>query len=429
MTTDYALRIAPPVVAPPPVINAPAGAVVVAADAGAVSVATFVLESGEGTFASVTQGDLRTGGGDEAAVTLERPATEAFASDNLTLSLTLTATGEGGSDTATIRFVSAPLAINNGGETFTMTFASADAVANAEVLAGGASGLAIWHFNEIETYKLSGADSASFDVDGVTGEVEIGNDALAADTTYNFDLQLSGGEGDDEVIATRAIQVIVDASPLAVAAAAAFVREIAEADFNWFAARNAENPANDWDDDGVLNPYDWTPTSVTVTMADGAEVEVEVNLNMSDADGSVGNPWPIYNVWQLQAIDGIRFSQSGGVASSNFALFGDKAARLGANYRLAANIDAGPTRSWSGGGFRPIGRVTGLTTPSGGDFFQGALNGGGYEIRGISINFPNDDHVGLFSGIGADGSVVSLQLMDLSVIGGHGATGGGDRRF
>ena len=80
-------------VAPPPVINAPAGAVVVAADAGAASVTTFVLESGEGTFASVTQGNLRTGGGDEAAVTLAAVAVAAFASDNLTLSLTLTATG------------------------------------------------------------------------------------------------------------------------------------------------------------------------------------------------------------------------------------------------------------------------------------------------------------------------------------------------
>ena len=58
--------------APPPVINAPAGAVVVAADAGAVSVTTFVLESGEGTFGAVAVGNLRTGGGDEAAVTLDR---------------------------------------------------------------------------------------------------------------------------------------------------------------------------------------------------------------------------------------------------------------------------------------------------------------------------------------------------------------------
>ena len=43
---------------------------VVAADAGAVSVTTFVLESGVGTFGAVAGGDLRTGGGDEAAVTL-----------------------------------------------------------------------------------------------------------------------------------------------------------------------------------------------------------------------------------------------------------------------------------------------------------------------------------------------------------------------
>ena len=100
-----------------------------------------------------------------------------------------------------------------------------------------------------------------------------------------------------------------------------FAEEIAAGDFNWFAARNS-NPAHDWDDDGIANPYDWTPTSITI-MVDGAEVEVGVNLTVHGVD-----PWPIYNVWQLQAIDGLSVSDAG-VTTAGFELFGDDADSFG----------------------------------------------------------------------------------------------------
>ena len=208
-------------------INAPAGAVVVAADAGAVSVTTFVLESGEGTFASVTQGNLRTGGGDEAAVTLAAAATEAFASDNLTLSLTLTATGEGGSDTATIRFISAPRARSKE-DSFNKDLDYSAAIAGAEILAVGDSELSIWHFDDAgETYALAvGADSAAFEL---SGDKVLVADAQLSSKTYSFTLQLSGGESGNEVIATREIRVIVGSPPPVINAPAGAVVVAADA--------------------------------------------------------------------------------------------------------------------------------------------------------------------------------------------------------
>ena len=54
---------------------------------------------------------------------------------------------------------------------------------------------------------------------------------------------------------------------------------------------------HDSDGDGVLNAYDVTPLG-----------EDRVNLFAGGngfADGSPARPFPIYNVWQLQAIDGV----------------------------------------------------------------------------------------------------------------------------
>ena len=414
LTTDYALRItltestlprADPlmIVAPEPQPR------VVAANASAgVTILTVSTSGGTNpTFADAENDNLKaSGGGDTALVSLTQDAAVAFASDNLTLSLPLTANADGNeSATATIRFISAPRAIDNNAA-FSKTFSSADAVANTEVLAGGESGLAIWHFNGNETYTLSGADFASFDVDDGTGEVMIGNNALAADTTYNFDLQLIGGESGAEVTATRAMQVIVAAAPVVdppdppsgpIASRAAFVAAIERGDFNWFSAATDMivivdgGTSLDWDDDEIENPYDWTPLP-------------GVTLTTGNEDGSADNRWPIYNVWQLQAIDGMSVSRDGDKSSSD-AFFG--ANRLSLHYRLAANIDAMPTRKWKNSGnltvgFDPIG-----------DTFAGSFDGEGREIRGLYMNL--NGNAGLFHGIGADATVSRLGLPDVEI--------------
>ena len=133
-----------------------------------------------------------------------------------------------------------------------------------------------------------------------------------------------------------------------------FVRMIEAGDFDWFAAGLAVAGGNpgDWDNDGTQNRYDWTPTSIRVG---GVLTQVDLLLGEERNRGTATNPYPIYNVWQLQAIDGIRVD-AGVPTDDDFRLFGSTVARLGSHYRLAVNIDATPTRNWQTIGFNPIGQ-------------------------------------------------------------------------
>ena len=407
------------VISDAPVINAPAGPMVVPTDAGEnVLVATIPL-LGMGAIAATTNGDLQTGGGDdEALVTLTRAAADAFSSDNLILSLVLRASGPDGSDTATIRFVSTPRAIDK--EELLLSVFLIEATVGAEILAGGASQLSIWHNGDgdSEVYSLEQA-GANFGFDPATGLVTAA--VSLAEDVYPITLHLNDG---DDLRATRVLRVSVFENPER-AALRIFLEEIEAGDFDWFAARNAENPAYDWDGDDIANPYDWTPTSVTV-MVNGAQVAVEVNLTLDGVD-----PWPVYNIWQLQAIDGVvpaettaRFSSDADAVSASQTagenLYGDSSsARRGATYLLANNIDATPTRNWDGArGFNPIGNDG--NTP-----FYGAFDGGGNVVRGLHIDRADLDNVGLFAQLSRPGPanppprVVNLGLDDVRIRGGN----------
>ena len=322
----------------------------------------------------------------------------------MTLSLPLTANADGNeSATATIRFVSAPRAINNP-ITFVKELAYSEAVANAEILASGASGLSLWHHNAGFAYMLVGADSEDF-VEDTGGKIAIGNNRLEGDRRYEFRLELRGG-----VTATLSIQVNVAAEPVVpIASRAAFVEAIEEGDFNWFSAKTdmitivEGGTTLDWDNDGIANPYDWTPLP-------------GVTLTLGGADGSASKPWPIYNVWQLQAIDGLSVSHDGTDRVKQFTLFGgDSDARLGAQYRLAVDIDATPTRVWGNAGFNPIGGSSGTS-----NVFNGFFDGGGYAVRGLFINRPTGKNIGLFSRIIKSGelAVSNLGVEEANISGG-----------
>ena len=162
-----------------------------------------------------------------------------------------------------------------------------------------------------------------------------------------------------------------------------FVAEIARGDFNWFSNDDSKKfggTSLDWDNDGIDNPYDWTPTSVAIN---GVTVEVNLTSRFTGEGGTAENPWPIYNVWQLQAIDGVSVSHTGETGTSD--IFGG--GRLAAQYRLALDIDATPTKQWdSEAGFDPIG------------VFTGFLDGGGYAVRDLFIN-RSGGQIGLFANI------------------------------
>ena len=107
--------------------------VVVAADASMGVMVVTVSASG-GTnpmFDAANNDDLTVSEGDAATIILARDAALAFTLNNLTLSLTLTAETDDAIETATatIRFVSAPLAINNPNP-FVKELAYSEAVAN-----------------------------------------------------------------------------------------------------------------------------------------------------------------------------------------------------------------------------------------------------------------------------------------------------------
>ena len=359
------------------------------------AVLTLSLSGGANArFSSGTSNNFdNTGLGETTTVSLTRAAVAAFNSDGITLDYVVKALADGEAATITARFVSAPLVISP--EPRATVLLAANATNGDEVLAAGDSGLVILHNGGgALTYSLQGGDSALFNVNAANGRIGV-EAASLPQGLYNLELLLA----DATRMATLELQVNVIGGA-ADEAVRIFLEEIESGARQW----RGEGVSDDWDGDGTPNPYDWTPTSITIV---GLDKAVLVNLNRNNADGSEGNPYPLYNVWQLQAIDGVVVSRFG-VESPSSALFGSS--RLGLHYRLSANIDATPTDTWSDG-FNPIGGA-----------FSGSLDGAGREIRGLYMVF-NNDHGGLFYQIGSGATVSRLGLPDVEVLG-----NGNDRR-
>ena len=231
------------------------------------------------------------------------------------------------------------------------------------------------------------------------GGCDVGWVGSSAQGVMTLRLVSAAGAGAEEARLTTDYRIDI-AETLARMALDRFIKEISADGFNWF------QPVSDWDGDEVLNPYDWTPTSVTVL-----GMTVGVNLTLGGANGEADSPWPIYNVWQLQAIDGISVSSEGKIGGENELFGSEDRDRLGAHYRLALDIDAAPTRNWGAGkeGFNPIG----------GDLdFAGGFDGGGYAVRGLFINRSRTSDVGLFSGIDSLHEITNLGVEEADILGG-----------
>ncbi|WP_162801349.1 MBG domain-containing protein [Azospirillum brasilense] len=91
------------------------------------------------------------------------------------------------------------------------------------------------------------------------------------------------------------------------------------------------------------------------------------------------------------------------------------------SYRLEADIDAQATSGadaagvWGAGGFTPLG--------TGGAGFSGRFDGRGHLIRGLTINRPTSDDVGLFGRIGSGGTVGYVGLDATSTVTGRDRVG------
>ena len=259
-----------------------------------------------------------------ATISLARVATAIFKSDNLTVSVTLSLAHnqyQSNPALATVKFVSTPRPIH-ASPTTTVTVVDSQLAVDSPVLATNEL-LAIWHFNEEERYTLAGRDAALFVANENDGSVQVGANAIPIGF-YEFELQLIGGG----VTARRSINVdIIDA------------RELARSTFlgtvEWSAA----------------NAYDYE------FVVNGDMVQLSV-VNGVTLDGTAEKPWPIYNIWQLQAIASVSvnaddgsFSKASNLLGGNLNLDNDD------HYQLMNDIDATVTREWGAGqtlGFYPI---------------------------------------------------------------------------
>ena len=347
------------------------------------------------SLAPVSTGNFQVDGGVTSRIRLGgRGALELFTADGAELTASFQVglfTADGAELTAsfqrtdfdgeifvlTLRFRSAPRVAANGGDLLTVL--ESEQVTTADVMtvvteaeAGEAD---IWHFptpemeRVLEEYSLSPVRAINLDrqdestrvtdlfsVDIETGEVVL-TAALEYNRAYEFALYLRGGG----VEASRNVRVETPPYP------------------NFYAQDDA-----------------------------------------GKGEGTVESPYLIYDIHQLQAIDGAmpddvaaalaaRWRVSEGVVQDEAArTFG--ANRLLSHYLLVNDIDASPTRAWAQG-FAPIG---GSGNKRG---FRGVFDGGDFLIRELHIRRPREDDVGLFMALEAGSDVTRLGLQHVEILG------------
>ena len=260
-------------------------------------------------------------GGETAAIALASEATVVFDSDNAVASLALTLAGGAETATATIRFVSAPRVIAPAAATIFVSFI--DAVAGGTILATGAAGVSIWHNGAGDRYEISSA-GGFFGVDSATGLVTAAMDLTVGDS-YDFTLR-----------------VIDDALSLTAS------RSLRAAAVNLGPLQSRYLSTVEW---SVVNAYDY------LVEQDGEMIDLRVVGGVTMDGATRETAFPIYNIWQLQAIDGLRGNPFSSSFLATATLFGANAnERLGRHYRLMNDIDAGVTKGWvrrPPGQFRP----------------------------------------------------------------------------
>ena len=362
-------------------VDLPASVVVAAA--ADIGDAVLTITAAGAALPSFARSGFVSDGGAMATIALASEATVVFDSDNAVASLALTLAGGAETATATIRFVSAPRVIAPAAATISVSFI--DAGAGGTILATGAAGVSIWHNGAaaIEEYEISSA-GGFFGVDSATGLVTAAMD-LTAGNSYDFTLR-----------------VIDDALSLTAS------RSLRAAAVNLEPLRLRYLSTVEWSRD---NAYDY------LVEQDGEMIDLRVVGGVMTDGATRETAFPIYNIWQLQAIEGLQEDSSGSFQIPATPLFG--ANRLSSHYRLMNDIDAGVTKEWvssgrggrrPGQGFNPIGNATDD------ELLKGGLYGDGYAIRDLWINRPDTTYVGLFAI--ASGSVIeSVGIENARIVG------------
>lgn len=144
-------------------------------------------------------------------------------------------------------------------------------------------------------------------------------------------------------------------------------------------------------------PPETGPVAVTATVEgdDATDThQVQVQLCTSGDVTSLTDPCMLSNVHQLQAMN----------------------EHLSGHFALAGDIDAAETATWNGdAGFSPIGLESGGS-------FSGTFDGRGFKVDDLRVYAPDADNVGLFSQVGASGTLENVHLLNVFV-GGADYTG------
>lgn len=123
--------------------------------------------------------------------------------------------------------------------------------------------------------------------------------------------------------------------------------------------------------------------------------------NFAGGDGSKNNPYQIATIEQLQNIQNY--------LDNHFVLIND--------------IDATPTASWNSGlGFSPLGKdINSNTEGFQGVPFSGSLKGGYFTVKGLYINRPSSDYVGLFGSTKSSALIEKINVEEFYVTGNSAA--------
>ena len=128
--------------------------------------------------------------------------------------------------------------------------------------------------------------------------------------------------------------------------------------------------------------------SVTTSTAGVDDGIYEYYNQTFGGNGTPGNPYPIMNCSDLQAMED----------------------NLSSHYALADNINCSETRTWDGGqGFDPVGDDA--DTP-----FTDSLNGNGVNITDLVINRTAESWVGLFGYTGPSSDITDIGLIHANVL-------------
>ncbi len=190
---------------------------------------------------------------------------------------------------------------------------------------------------------------------------------------------------------------------------------------------SADTPSiADNDNDGIINIYDNMPNTAGI-----------------NGTGSTQYPYPIQNIYQLQAIGGIDHQGTSLPDSDligNAYIYGNNLTeQLSKNYIIVNDIDASVTAYWntlidgdSAKGFMPIGRCgdNGCQDASSRISFTGSLTGSlpgsspgsSSKIFNLYINRPQVSGVALFASVG-NGSVLSSINIEQATVNGYKYSG------